>query len=73
MFDSRQCTTATFSYVGDTLLRLVAAGECVKAQVERRKLGCRDEDERAEVRMQLERQRTVAAELAASGSSMRLR
>ena len=30
---------------------IVAAGECVKARVERLKLGCLNEDERAEIRM----------------------
>lgn len=47
---------------------IVAAGECVKARVERLKLGCLNEHERAEIRTWLlERQRTVAADLAALG------
>jgi hypothetical protein len=47
---------------------IVVAGECVKARVERLKLGCLDEHERAEIRTRLlERQRTVAAEIAALG------
>ncbi|MGH9631987.1 MAG: hypothetical protein ACRD7E_27090 [Bryobacteraceae bacterium] len=45
---------------------IVAAGEWVKARVERLKLGCLNEHERAGIRTRLlERQRTVAAELAA--------